>query len=457
MRNYTYNGVVAILKAFATAHLDIRTFETEDLDQMSEITSKTSQFPMMFVSPVKNKYDWQMNGMGFRVHIYDRLLKDRTNITDIRSKTNQIITDLDVYLRKDDLPIDLESTSDALPFSSELMTDVTGWYVDVVLSVPSYETCKLPFAEAPGFEITCPSSPIYKDGVFELDLPSGERFDYTTDCDPAIVTVNGEEFKTLESGETLDILVEYESGIPVGTLEIADNKVLIPNPIVLPSNLIYIRPEPTGEIYIPASSFYPDYCDSWRVHTGLDTSAQPSIGIPMLINKSKRYKTIPDNTFNHKWRFTGKTGGYWDVETSQYKSVIGAVTTYALAFPDNYLIDHSTGLGWQTVANATNVTWALALTEIDALSFAGFSDWFLPNLNEMASVIDYGYGASIGQSGDFNPIFNPAVGNGNKWTATTRKTVESRAWVVGVEGGVYTGFPKTSLMRYMACRYHFNN
>lgn len=238
MRNYTYNGVVAILKAFAVAHLDIRTFESEDLDQMSEITSKTEQFPMMFVSPVKNKFDWQMNGMGFRIHIYDRLLKDRSNITDIRSKTNQIIADLDVFLRKDDLPIDLESSSDALPFSSELMTDVTGWYIDVFLSVPAYGTCKLPFAEAPGFEITCPSSPIYKDGVFELDLPSGQRFDYTTDCDPVIININEELFKVVDSGETIDLIVEYESGIPVGEFEIPDNKVIIPNPLPATYNLL---------------------------------------------------------------------------------------------------------------------------------------------------------------------------------------------------------------------------
>ena len=144
--NYTYNGVLNILESFASSHIDVRRFVAEDEDQMSEITSKDEQFPMMFVAPINNIYDWQINQYELRVYVYDRIMKDRSNINDIRSKTNQILNDLDVWLRKyDQLPFEITNVSIAYPFSSELMTDVSGWYFDVVLDIPSYEVCKIPF------------------------------------------------------------------------------------------------------------------------------------------------------------------------------------------------------------------------------------------------------------------------------------------------------------------------
>lgn len=148
--NFTYNGLLNILNSFAQAHIDVRRFVAEDVDQMSEITSKEELFPMMFVAPINNIYDWQINQYEVRIYVYDRLLKDRSNINDIRSKTSQILSDLDVWLRKEsELPIEISSISIAYPFSSELMTDVTGWYFDVVIDIPSYETCKIPFLNAP--------------------------------------------------------------------------------------------------------------------------------------------------------------------------------------------------------------------------------------------------------------------------------------------------------------------
>jgi hypothetical protein len=148
-KNYTYNGVLNILEAFANAHLDVRRFIAEDEDQMSEMTSKEDKFPVMFVAPENNTYDWQMNSFGMRIYVYDRLMKDRSNVSDLRSKTNQILTDLDVYLRYEDLPVDVTNISQAYTFSSELMTDVTGWYFDISIDVPSYGTCKIPFSGSP--------------------------------------------------------------------------------------------------------------------------------------------------------------------------------------------------------------------------------------------------------------------------------------------------------------------
>lgn len=189
-KNFTYNGIINILESFANAHLDVRRFASEDEDQMSEITSKEDAFPMMFVAPEVNTFDLTVNTMSFKIFVYDRLLKDRTNITDIRSKTNQIIADLDIWLRdEDELPIEITDITTAYTFSSELMTDVTGWWVGITVDVPSSKVCNIPFDPAPVVSgWTCDISYTNK-GITCADLP---------EC-PTIIDLSS-RIKVLEDG-----------------------------------------------------------------------------------------------------------------------------------------------------------------------------------------------------------------------------------------------------------------
>ena len=270
------------------------------------------------------------------------------------------------------------------------------------------------------------------------------------------ITVNGGAFDTVVSGGTLDVEVEYETSLDNPIQSIVSNKIIIVDPIVLPTNRIYLRPEPTGEIYVPGSSFYLDGCDSWMIYNNIDPIVQTSSGIPMVIDKSKRWKLIPDNVFGHKFRFTGSTGGYYDPETLSFYDSDGTVSTYASAFPSDYMIDNSTGLGWQTSGGIANFTFENALANVASLSHAGFDDWYLPNLNQLMSVTDYGYNAPLGSTGDFNPIFTGGISNSTKWTSTTIKGLETRVWIVQVIGAVPNNTLKTNITRYIAFRFHFS-
>ena len=270
------------------------------------------------------------------------------------------------------------------------------------------------------------------------------------------ITVNGGAFDTVASGGTLDVEVEYDTSLDNPIQSIVANKIIIVDPVVLPTNRIYLRPEPTGEIYVPDSEFYLDGCDSWMIHNNIDPIVQTSSGIPMVIDKSKRWKLIPDNVFGNKFRFTGLTGGYYDPETLLFYDSDGTISTYASAFPSDYMIDNSTGLGWQTSGGISNFTFENALADVASLSHAGFDDWYLPNLNQLLSVTDYGYNAPLGSTGDFNPIFTGGISNATKWTSTTIKGLETRVWIVQVIGAVPNNTLKTNITRYIAFRFHFS-
>jgi hypothetical protein len=69
-------------------------------------------------------------------------------------------------------------------------------------------------------------------------------------CADATVTVNGDAFDTVESGEIIDVPVEYENGTPVGS--IVSGVVEIPNPIAY--NSINVLEYTADDNYVPPSN-----------------------------------------------------------------------------------------------------------------------------------------------------------------------------------------------------------
>lgn len=84
------------------------------------------------------------------------------------------------------------------------------------------------------------------------------------------------------------------------------------------------------------------------------------------------------------------------------------------------VIDRATGLMWAAdgavkgCAYNASLTWALALQYIDDFEFAGFSDWRVPNIRELSSIVDYvKFSPSIKEP----PFANTY--NGVYWSSTT--------------------------------------
>ena len=58
---------------------------------------------------------------------------------------------------------------------------------------------------------------------------------------------------------------------------------------------------------------------------------------------------------------------------------------------DGTVTDNLTGLMWDQTGDRFGMrTWAQALSDVNGLSFAGHSDWRLPNVNELRSLANYG-------------------------------------------------------------------
>ena len=108
---------------------------------------------------------------------------------------------------------------------------------------------------------------------------------------------------------------------------------------------------------------------------------------------------------------------------------------------DQCVTDSLTGLMWVRSPSITPATWANALTSANNLSLCGFSDWRLPNVNELESLVNR---EVTNQAAFLNDQFFDDVRAFNYWSSSSYVGSTSVAWIVFMgEGDVEIGL-KTS-------------
>ena len=106
--------------------------------------------------------------------------------------------------------------------------------------------------------------------------------------------------------------------------------------------------------------------------------------------------------------------------------------------------DSVSHLEWQDDAVGSSMLWESAITHCEALSLGGHSDWRLPNLNELKSIVD-------------RSKINLAIVNGFDntssnyyWSSTTYEGGKDGAWIVSFNGGYVRDYSKGNSI-YVRC------
>jgi hypothetical protein len=73
---------------------------------------------------------------------------------------------------------------------------------------------------------------------------------------------------------------------------------------------------------------------------------------------------------------------------------------------DGTITDNATGLMWMQNDNGSAILWENALSYAENFSYAGFSDWRLPDAKELQGLLDYSRSPSTTNSAAINPLFN---------------------------------------------------
>ncbi|MBI5048403.1 MAG: DUF1566 domain-containing protein [Deltaproteobacteria bacterium] len=103
--------------------------------------------------------------------------------------------------------------------------------------------------------------------------------------------------------------------------------------------------------------------------------------------------------------------------------------------------DNLTGLMWVKAPDSTTQTWENALNYANNLTLCGYSDWRLPNVNELESLrnAEQNNTATWLNTQGFSNV--PA---GNYWSSTTYAGSTTSAWRVSMWYGYMSGTDKTS-------------
>ena len=109
---------------------------------------------------------------------------------------------------------------------------------------------------------------------------------------------------------------------------------------------------------------------------------------------------------------------------------------------DGTLADTTTGLMWHKDTAPGRYIWQEALAYCEALDLADYTDWRLPNRNELQSLVDYSW---------FNPAIDPALApntvSSDYWSSTTFASPGGFAWPVHFgAGSLYYG-----LFKFVGC------
>jgi hypothetical protein len=97
---------------------------------------------------------------------------------------------------------------------------------------------------------------------------------------------------------------------------------------------------------------------------------------------------------------------------------------------DGTVTDNTTGLMWQQATSSSMMDWEAALTYCEGLSLANQSDWRLPNVKELGSIVD---------RSKYDPAIDTTAFPGTQfsyyWSSTTGVDITSDAWGVYFSNG----------------------
>ena len=142
---------------------------------------------------------------------------------------------------------------------------------------------------------------------------------------------------------------------------------------------------------------------------------------------------LENNAFGNKDRFTNSLG-----LTSSYDGTGGELI--------GYTIDHLTGLGWM-LSQQTTAPWSTAIDTPLTTTYAGFTDFKLPNIKQQLSI--YNYQIRL----NYAPF--SIGGSWLLWSSTTRFDFTANANYSDHTGRVLNSSKTVSSRKYMVCRNHY--
>ena len=106
-------------------------------------------------------------------------------------------------------------------------------------------------------------------------------------------------------------------------------------------------------------------------------------------------------------------------------------SAYQVDVATGVVTDSRTGLMWKRAEESTFMNWPTALATAEASVYAGYSDWRLPNIKELRSVVE-----ECRVQPAINDTIFPGGSTFGVWSASPNIDQPNRAWAVDIRYGV---------------------
>ena len=212
------------------------------------------------------------------------------------------------------------------------------------------------------------------------------------------------------------------------------------------------------------------YCNSntaalpgtgWRLPTRMELLGiidfgivNPAINTTIFINTSASdYWSATANTTNASlsW-FANFYYGHVNsgsMTDPHYVRCVRGQQQNSLSFTDNgdgTVKDNVTGLIWQQGESST-MSWETALSTCETSNLSGYTDWRLPNIRELSSIVD-----DLRANPAIDIVVFPGALSSQYWSSTTAAGYTAGAWSVGFSSnGQVGGYTKTSYNYNIRC------
>lgn len=134
----------------------------------------------------------------------------------------------------------------------------------------------------------------------------------------------------------------------------------------------------------------------------------------------------------------------WFGNTNRFTATDGTQTLI-----DSLMLDWQTGLMWIVTPFGTFADWATAVAAAESASYAGYTDFYLPNINELESLRNL----SVSDTMSYSPLGVMSTPYANLWSSSTNPNATTEAYRINPVNGNVNGLAKSTGSVYaLFCR-----
>ena len=179
--------------------------------------------------------------------------------------------------------------------------------------------------------------------------------------------------------------------------------------------------------------------------------------IPNAKNSIYYHWAVRGNTTNIPK--TGQTNTYYTHDDGDLESGVVWPDPRFCNNSDGTITDNMTSLMWFSTPPSSNNTWEDTLSIIENTinpdsmgGNFGYSDWYLPNIKEFTSLLNYGAKNGSDTWSTWMNFYGFSLTNAIFWTSTSRSNASSQAYYLDFDNMNFRGFAKPGTFNFLPVR-----